>query len=704
MSHQNCPAVAETWPLSVSGGGLFAFATYEGTPDLKTLLAAMQADFRYKIDKACSDLSRLRFVSFDENLILKEKVCPAILVEQTESVEDIDDAEPLQRVPFPVECLPSTLARWVSDTQRCIGLKDPSMPAISALAAISGIIGSTCRIEIKKGYTEHAALFTAIIGDSGFAKSPSIAAALRHLNYLEAARVRKWQREDYEWNQKYHMSSRTSLKPPPTESQEEEPKPPQPADRYIIKDATIEAVAPILCSNPPGLLLYRDELNGFFAGMDSYHKASTDLQSWIEIYECRGLTIDRKQAGTLHIDNPSVAIIGGIQNEVLQQTLRKRPDFIHSGFGSRFLFVMPEKEAIIWNHNTPDTQVIRNYENLIDCIIADREKVVVKDQTEIKAFAMIYPFVFTLSGEARQVLFEFQAKNAKQAVYEDAANAAAMNKAGRIAARLCLTLHCVQSIEDTGQLLGQPVISKWTAKNAVALADWFMRETERVYAMLAGKSVTGELTPEQKEIMKKIQQHDGEATTREIRQSDRSHQKQGGPERLEKMLHEMVAAGLLESEFVKSTKGGPGKQVYRIPVVYGTPENTGKNGSSGHVDITENDEFENKIESESVVPVYETQIIAEENGECVDADTSESNDSTKAESDEEDMRSFCDRINKEERLWAENQRPTTHCYSCRHYDIRSEDEGLCCAGKVQHSTTNCPAFELYDINEMEIPY
>ena len=72
--------------LSVSGTGVFALVHYEKPADLKTLLSAMQADFSYELDKSCSDVSRLRFVTLDKNLIVKEKVYPAILHERTELV------------------------------------------------------------------------------------------------------------------------------------------------------------------------------------------------------------------------------------------------------------------------------------------------------------------------------------------------------------------------------------------------------------------------------------------------------------------------------------------------------------------------------------------------------------------------------------------------------------------------------------------
>ena len=75
--------------LSVSGTGVFALAAYESTPDLKTLIGAMQADFADTIDTSCSDLCRLRFVTLDPDLIIKGEVSPATLSERTVPAGDL---------------------------------------------------------------------------------------------------------------------------------------------------------------------------------------------------------------------------------------------------------------------------------------------------------------------------------------------------------------------------------------------------------------------------------------------------------------------------------------------------------------------------------------------------------------------------------------------------------------------------------------
>ena len=73
--------------LSASGTGLFILIAYEGTPDLKKLIAALQNDFKYEIDKSRSDLCGLRFASYDPDLVIKSgEVFPAVLTERTVTV------------------------------------------------------------------------------------------------------------------------------------------------------------------------------------------------------------------------------------------------------------------------------------------------------------------------------------------------------------------------------------------------------------------------------------------------------------------------------------------------------------------------------------------------------------------------------------------------------------------------------------------
>ena len=63
--------------VSASGQGLFALVVLaEPAENLKQVLTAIQEIFEFTIDKACSDVSRLRFGTYDPDAILKDNVTP----------------------------------------------------------------------------------------------------------------------------------------------------------------------------------------------------------------------------------------------------------------------------------------------------------------------------------------------------------------------------------------------------------------------------------------------------------------------------------------------------------------------------------------------------------------------------------------------------------------------------------------------------
>ena len=73
--------------VSASGRGLFVIvALNRPVKNLKTLLAKLQEDFPFPIDKTCSDVSRLRYVSYDPDLILNDNVIPYNTKKKGESI------------------------------------------------------------------------------------------------------------------------------------------------------------------------------------------------------------------------------------------------------------------------------------------------------------------------------------------------------------------------------------------------------------------------------------------------------------------------------------------------------------------------------------------------------------------------------------------------------------------------------------------
>ena len=72
---------------SARGNGVFAVCVLrEPAKDLKPIMEAMQKDFKYPIDKSCSDVSRLRYVTYDPEPIEKVNITPFVLPSTTDKI------------------------------------------------------------------------------------------------------------------------------------------------------------------------------------------------------------------------------------------------------------------------------------------------------------------------------------------------------------------------------------------------------------------------------------------------------------------------------------------------------------------------------------------------------------------------------------------------------------------------------------------
>lgn len=165
-----------------------------------------------------------------------------------------DGCETLQWQPFPVEVLPEPVGLFVAKGARAIGC-DPSYIALPLLSGLASAIGNTRCIQLKRGWSEPAIVWTAIVGESGTLKTPAFKPAMKPIRdrqdralkrYAEAlasyeSDVLRYEKELGEWKRK-----RKDAGDPP-----EKPQPPH-AERCIVSDTTIEALAPLLLANPRG--------------------------------------------------------------------------------------------------------------------------------------------------------------------------------------------------------------------------------------------------------------------------------------------------------------------------------------------------------------------------------------------------------------------------------------------------------------------
>ncbi|HEY8032038.1 MAG TPA: YfjI family protein [Methylocella sp.] len=232
--------------------------------------------------------------------------------------------------------LPEAIAPWVmdiSDRMQC----PPDFVAIPAMVALGSAIGHkvAVRPQRKTDWYEVANLWGCIVGRPGAMKSPAMDEALKPLYRLDAearkaneaaakdyeARVefRKLQKEDAQKKTRNGLTNGTASAAALIIEEPDEPK----ALRYVVNDATYEALGVILADNPDGTLAFRDELVSLLKTLDrEEHVAARGffLTAW---NGKSGYTFDRIIRGRTHIEAACLSLLGSTQPGRLAEYLRR---------------------------------------------------------------------------------------------------------------------------------------------------------------------------------------------------------------------------------------------------------------------------------------------------------------------------------------------------------------------------------------------
>jgi hypothetical protein len=241
------------------------------------------------------------------------------------------------------------VARLVKEGAASIGCP-PDAIGLAAITALGSAIGNARVAQPKKGWTEGAAIYAAVIADSGEKKTAAISTGTDVVQELDnkltrahEAALDEFAREEREYEVDRKDAAKQGLAAPPP------PKPPI-AERTHVNDTTIEALIPILKDSPRGVLLNRDELVGWVNAMDQYKAGGkgSERQFWLSTWSNRPASVDRKsQTKPLSVLRPFVSVVGSIQPSVLPELSEGRED----GMLERFLFTYPEPVNAMWTED-----------------------------------------------------------------------------------------------------------------------------------------------------------------------------------------------------------------------------------------------------------------------------------------------------------------------------------------------------------------
>lgn len=243
--------------------------------------------------------------------------------------------------PFDPRLLPKTVRPWIEDISERIGCP-PDFPAVAAMVALASVVGRrvTIRPSRRDDWTVTPNLWGAAIGRPGVLKSPAVAEALKPLQRLEVAAAAEHSAALSEWKLvqdvlevKRSTSDKKEIKKQLAagkkaeeiarelaEGEEEAPKPAR--RRFLVNDATPEALQEILAENPAGTLAFRDELVGLLRSLEK--EGREDARAfYLEAWNGEGrFESNRIGRGTTIVEHCTLSLLGNIQPGPLREYLR----------------------------------------------------------------------------------------------------------------------------------------------------------------------------------------------------------------------------------------------------------------------------------------------------------------------------------------------------------------------------------------------
>lgn len=254
---------------------------------------------------------------------------------------------------FTPSMIPIPIRRWTLDncTQAEASL---NYAAVSSIIVIASTIGYQVRIKPKSNaeWKITPNLWGMIIGEPSSRKSPIVNQFIKPLQIIETESMDKYNQEITAYRElKKHYDIAQKVKDKALykayESADEReiakaiqiktPLPPTKPiqERFIINDATTEAIGEIASTSTRTLLQYRDELAGFFASFQKSGREG-DRSFYLEAFQGdSSYTYDRISRGSIYIEYLSLSIFGTIQPSVLTKYILSPDAKNHDGLAQR---------------------------------------------------------------------------------------------------------------------------------------------------------------------------------------------------------------------------------------------------------------------------------------------------------------------------------------------------------------------------------
>ena len=244
-----------------------------------------------------------------------------------------------------------------------------------------------------------------------------------------------------------------------------------------MQDATIERVGTLIgLAMPKGILVFRDELAGWLAGMNTYNENGRAF--WLESYGGRPYRIDRQKAGgSITIPRLAAACLGGTQPEKLAETMRGADD----GLLARFCWAWPKPIPFTLAETPPR----------IAWAIEALDKLRPLDMTTApEADGGVEPVMVPLDEQARSYMHEFGRRMQERQQDAGGLRRSAFCKARGLALRLSLVLEFLRWCASESDRPAPSFIAAGTFADAMHLVEpYFLPMAARVYGDAGARGV-----------------------------------------------------------------------------------------------------------------------------------------------------------------------------------------------------------------------
>ena len=326
------------------------------------------------------------------NLIEKHKQ-PYSIPSKKERVDEDIPENCLSEVPeFPIDAWPPIIWDWCQECAASMRIP-PDFCCATMLVVFASLIGRKRQIRPEKNNPRWVItpnLWGLVVGRSGLLKSPAMKQVLSGLDELIQITMKKHQQDMQQYEIQKEDARISKL-----------PFPPQPIlKRYKTEDPTIEALGPILRDNPQGILLFRDELQGWLKSMNKKGQENARafyLETW---NASANFTSDRIGRGLIHIPFMCLSVFGGIQpGPISTYVSRMRSgDDNDDGFLQRF-------QVMVWPKSIPWTP----YNGHLDEELERDIKAIYRWLDQLAFDKDGNPTILEFSDEAQKLFDEWQA-------------------------------------------------------------------------------------------------------------------------------------------------------------------------------------------------------------------------------------------------------------------------------------------------------